>query len=262
MDAQMIQEVTQAYREVADQCELDSPRAMPWAAANDVLLLDQVLSDVNLGNDRILDFGCCGWPWITNYLDRLGHNVVGVDVAKPHWFEHDVATELDLQLIGYDGERLPLNDNAFDLVLMFGVLEHVGVWKTDEQKYQERTTAVTDHRRQVLAETERVLNPDGTLYVTKFPNVYGRDKLLAGLLGSDPGHLDSERARPGYLRGLIGERFDIKTVFANGLLPHRIPLETPLAALPLLYAKLDGILSNIPILGQVAQNYCLTATPR
>jgi ubiquinone/menaquinone biosynthesis C-methylase UbiE len=45
---------------------------------------------------------------------------VGVDVADP-----ELHSETALELMHYDGEALPFNDNSFDLVYASHVLEHV-----------------------------------------------------------------------------------------------------------------------------------------
>jgi SAM-dependent methyltransferase len=254
--------VQAAYREVAQACEIEKSRAEKWAVANDTLLLDRVLKRIDRDTDRILDLGCCGWPWITNYLHTEGYNVVGVDMHDDQWVEHNLVKELGVDLIQYDGQQLPFNLGAFDCVLMFGVLEHVGVWKNDTEKYPEPNARITRDRRTVLQEVNRVLDEDGLLYLTKFPNTYGRDKLLLRLFRGHMGHRNSERARPIYLKNLVGEQFDVTEFFVNGLLPNKVFPEVESHTLPIAYARFNSVLSNTPVLREVGQNYCLLATPR
>lgn len=254
--------VQQAYSEVADTCGIENARHKPWASTSDSALLNKVLKRIDKENDRILDLGCCGYPWITNFLHREGYNVVGIDIHKPHWHDNNLVENLGVPLVAYDGENIPFSRDSFDLVLMFGVLEHVGVWKSEEDKYQELVPDITRHRQTVLNEVHRVISNTGKLYITKFPNEFGRDKYIQKIISGNIGHLNSERARPQYLRNLIGEKFEIGSMFTNGLLPHRIPTGTPSYLLPSLYAKFNHLLSNLPILEEIAQNYCIIATPR
>lgn len=139
---------------------------------------------------------------------------------------------------------------------MFGVLEHVGVWGNDGEKYDEPNEGIWEHRRAVLSEANRTLSPSGTLLLTKFPNRYGRDKLQPG-----EGHLNSERTRPTKLINEVERYFHVKEFWCNGLLPHRIPFEAPFDSLPRAYTHLDHKLSNFPVISQIAQNYCLIADP-
>jgi ubiquinone/menaquinone biosynthesis C-methylase UbiE len=259
MDTKFAKRVQKAYAEVANACNIKTARSKPWASTNDAILLKDALKDIDKDDDKILDLGCCGWPWITNFLYQEGYNVVGADIHKPHWHEHKIADNLGLPLVAYDGKRLPFDKNSFDLVLMFGVLEHIGVWKDDDKKYQKRVPETTEHRETILREVRRILSNNSILYVTKFPNTYGRDKLIGKMLG-DIGHLDSERARPKYLHSLFKEKFDTHSIFLDGLLPHRVPLGSPSFHIPYVYAKSDKHLSNLPFLKQFAQNYCIIAT--
>lgn len=145
---------------------------------------------------------------------------------------------------------------------MFGVLEHVSVWKNDGEKYRERVPETTEHRRIVLNEVSRVLTENGALYITRFPNTFGWGKYIIRPITGNIGHLNSERARPNYLNNLINDIFEIECFFSDGLLPHHIPLSAPSFLLPLLYAHTGLFLSNLPILRQIAQNYCIIANPR
>ncbi|WP_436908912.1 class I SAM-dependent methyltransferase [Halosimplex marinum] len=262
MTTDLTRRIQQSYQEVADACGIENARHQSFASANDAILLEKVLKNVESEGGRVLDLGCCGYPWVTNFLRNEGYEVVGTDVYKPTWYDKDLVGKLGVPLVAYDGHDLPFKAGSFDLVLMFGVLEHVGVWKTSEEKYRECNPEVTKHRRDVLDEVQRVLSDEGVLYITKFPNTHGRDKYLSKMINGDIGHLNSERARPEYLRDLIGESFEIRSFFADGLLPHRIPFDLPFSSVPNTYSKVDKLLSNAPLLKEFAQNYCVIATPR
>jgi len=259
MNADSVRRLQRSYLEISERFGVGTSRSKPWPVANDALLLEPALSNIDRKTDRVLDFGCSGWPWITNHLRRMDYDVVGLDIRKSEWFEQPPDGRLDLPLVAYDGHRIPMAADSFDAVLLFGVLEHVGVWRDDGAKYRELNEDITEHRRAILSEIDRILAPGGMFYLTKFPNLYGRDKLTSRIRGGREGHLDSERGRPSYLRDLLSEWFSVERIFANGLLPLRVPLATDSLTPARWYATANHTMSNLPGLYRVAQNYCAIA---
>lgn len=249
-------QIKDAYNKVAAATGDNRARQSSWCVARDKHPLDGVLPKVEK-DDLIVDFGCCGIPWVTTYLEQAGYNVVGVDVPKDRWSDHSLSQEVNLDLVAYDGHNVPIEDNSASVVLMFGVLEHVGVWKDTGEKYQHPNPAIASHRREVLREADRILKPNGVLSVTKYPNRYGLDKLY--LMGG--GHLDSERTREGELRELLSERFSVQKVRRDGILPYRLPWDAPSESIAAAYARLNRTASNLPLLRKVAQSFTAIATP-
>jgi SAM-dependent methyltransferase len=249
-------QIKDAYNRVASTTGDNSSRQHSWSVARDGAALDRILPNVSK-DDLIVDLGCCGIPWVTTYLEQAGYNVVGIDMPKSRWKDHSLNQELNLDLVAYDGMNIPLEDNSASLVLMFGVLEHVGVWKNSTQKYQQLNSSITSHRQTVLSEAARILEPNGTLSVTKFPNRYGLDKVY--LLGG--GHLNSERTRENEFRALLSEMFDVQEISRNGLLPYRLPWDSPSEDIAVMYTRFDGFLSSLPLFKEVAQSYCAIARP-
>lgn len=47
MNDDLVVRVQQAYSEVADICDIKTPRHKPWASANDAILLKKILGDVD-----------------------------------------------------------------------------------------------------------------------------------------------------------------------------------------------------------------------
>ena len=90
---------------------------------------------------RMLEPGCGRGEFLTNFKD-LGLDVVGVD-ASPEAIEF--ADGLDIKLCDIENEKLPFDDNTFDVIYSKSFIEHLYY----PEKY--------------LDEAYRVLKPNGML---------------------------------------------------------------------------------------------------
>src|SRR5437773_11741178 len=98
---------------------------------------------VDLENRSILDIGC-GVGAFVRRLREFSPRVAGIDVDRERVTEGGkVVPDLALAV----GERLPFADGAFDVVLLYEVLEHV----TDDQA--------------TLREANRLLRPGGRVVI-------------------------------------------------------------------------------------------------
>ncbi|MCX6003855.1 MAG: class I SAM-dependent methyltransferase, partial [Chloroflexi bacterium] len=68
---------------------------------------------------RILDVGCCGSKLPID-LARQGHEVYGIDVG-------DYRDQKLFTFVQTDIQKMPFNDNFFDMVSCVSVLEHIGL---------------------------------------------------------------------------------------------------------------------------------------
>jgi SAM-dependent methyltransferase len=96
---------------------------------------------------RILEAGCGMGRWVI-HLNRLGHEVVGIDYSESairSIGEYDKALRIDLG----DVMELPYDDDSFDAYLSFGVIEHVD-----------------ENRDRILKEAHRILRPGGVIIVS------------------------------------------------------------------------------------------------
>lgn len=102
---------------------------------------------------RILDYGC-GYGRTVGELVHAGfEDVVGVDPSR-RMIEIGRRRDPRLDLRCVQTGRLPFEDAAFDLVVLFAVL----------------TCVVSDRgHRAMLDEIERVLRPGGILYLSDYP---------------------------------------------------------------------------------------------
>lgn len=85
----------------------------------------QTLEQVHNHPDRVLDYGCGQGKWTPLLRDIFPHaEIVGIDIsevavakASQKFPQH--------QFLVFDGNRAALEDNSFDLIFSFHVLEHV-----------------------------------------------------------------------------------------------------------------------------------------
>jgi 2-polyprenyl-6-hydroxyphenyl methylase/3-demethylubiquinone-9 3-methyltransferase len=111
---------------------------------------------------RALDIGC-GGGFLAEEFARLGCRVVGVDpspVSIKTAREHAEASALEIEYGVAAGERLPFDEESFDLAYCCDVLEHVSDLEL------------------VIQETARILKPDG-LYLFDTINRTTASKVLA-----------------------------------------------------------------------------------
>lgn len=106
-------------------------------------------------NARILDIGC-NYGSLLNKLHELGYSEVqGVDVNKSSIdLGRKKYTTLKDKIDYYNGVHLPFEENSFDIVLMFDVIEHI-----------------PSIERFLANEVYRVLKKNGK-YIFQTPNKY------------------------------------------------------------------------------------------
>ena len=103
-------------------------------------------------NSKILDVGC-GYGRILNELYENGFNdLTGVDTAE-NMIKRGKREYPYLNLIANPDGKIPFLDNSFDAVVLFGILTCI----PDDELQQD-----------FLKEVERVLKPQGIIYVNDF----------------------------------------------------------------------------------------------
>ncbi|MEQ8195148.1 MAG: class I SAM-dependent methyltransferase [Rhodospirillales bacterium] len=109
-----------------------------------------IVDTLDVAGKRILDIGC-GDGQITRFIAKHGGVVTGVDpnpkqIAKILTFEPGAET-----YVMAGGEKLPFDDAGIDIVIYNNSLHHVP----------------EDLQLAALEEADRVLKPDGTLYIAE-----------------------------------------------------------------------------------------------
>jgi 2-polyprenyl-3-methyl-5-hydroxy-6-metoxy-1,4-benzoquinol methylase len=94
-------------------------------------------------NIRVLDVGC-GTGIVVDWLNRKGLNATGVEVSLS---SIALARKRKGTFVSYEGKKLPFQDNSFDIVGSYAVIEHV------------------DDVAIFLSECKRVCKPGGVLIV-------------------------------------------------------------------------------------------------
>lgn len=102
---------------------------------------------------RVLDLGCGGGRhlWLAA---KEGFSAYGIDLSSQaiqkakNWLEKEKLPFEDLRS-GNIFEKLPYADNFFDIVISYGVLDHLAMAEA----------------KKALAEARRVLRPEGTLFL-------------------------------------------------------------------------------------------------
>ncbi len=96
----------------------------------------------HLANESlVLDYGC-GTGNITRHISSLGYQCIGLDIA----FDLLALNKSGNDLLCYDGECIPFDDNSFDAVVCYVVLNYL----LDREYFES-----------MLGEIHRVLKPGG-----------------------------------------------------------------------------------------------------
>ncbi|MEM2073782.1 MAG: class I SAM-dependent methyltransferase, partial [Nitrososphaeria archaeon] len=109
---------------------------------------------------RVLDFGC-GWGTLLIPLAKIFDKVIGIDICRERLeFASIRAKEEGIQNIIFvqsgTNLSLPFENNAFDLVILNGVLEWI------PESFSENPREV---QKIFLKEIRRILSPNGELYI-------------------------------------------------------------------------------------------------
>ena len=106
-------------------------------------------------DSKLLDIGCNTGSTIFNLHQYGFTNVYGVDVEK-NSINHGkkIYAQISDRLVDYDGIKLPFEDNSFDVVTMFDVIEHI-----------------RDIKEYIRGEVRRVLKKEG-IFLFQTPNKY------------------------------------------------------------------------------------------
>ena len=117
-------------------------------------------------NANVLDLGC-GHGHHMYLLKQLRPdiNIIGIDINTQKLWKLLKLERFDIRIM--NGENLSFMDKTFDVILSFGVIEHVN----DDIQF--------------LKEANRVLKDDGKILIFNLPNKYSFTEIIAGLIGME-----------------------------------------------------------------------------
>ena len=134
-------------------------------------------------NIKILDFGC-GEGHTVLILNEMGFDVYGLEI-KQHEYWKNIGKNFKV----YDGINLPYQSSFFDVMIIFGVLEHIGSYPRDVNKFDEYQQA----RINCLLALRRILKKKGMIFIYDFPNKYSPNEILNELLNSPHHHEKTDK---------------------------------------------------------------------
>ncbi|MEO0129356.1 MAG: class I SAM-dependent methyltransferase [candidate division WOR-3 bacterium] len=117
-----------------------------WVSVKSSPLLPYVIKNINYKN-KILEAGCGRGQWVI-YLHHRGYQIIGVDFAISA-MRKTKCVYPGINLIGGDVNQLCFQDNSFDAVMCWSVLDHIESGPLN-----------------ALKEIYRVTKPDGFLFIT------------------------------------------------------------------------------------------------
>ncbi len=137
-------------------------------------VINKVKSLISKKNIRILDLGC-GYGYNTYLVNSLikKSNILGIDYNSKKKTWRTINKKIGyIRFIEGDARKIPFKNDYFDLVIMWGVLEHVGERKLNKiNKFEDKLKKITQEGR-CLSEVYRVLKPKGIFSINYLPNKY------------------------------------------------------------------------------------------
>lgn len=128
------------------QPEMHNEEGRRAKAAKMLSVLEHFRGTADLAGATVVDLGC-STGFIADEFRRAGARVVGVDIDVPGLAAARGRFDAGLGFVCADGERLPLPSGSADIVVFNHIYEHV----VDADG--------------VMADIERVLAPDGVVYL-------------------------------------------------------------------------------------------------
>lgn len=165
---------------------------------------------------RVLDCGC-GNGVSVDVLNEHGYDAWGVDLSalrKWQWRERTHRERLAVA----NALRLPFEDDAFDVVISSGVIEHIGVEETGGASYRVSALPNRDPLRQnFVDELLRVTRPGGRVFVDCPNGAFPIDFWHGGAGGRARWHSRSE----GFLPAFADIRTLARDNSVRAISPHR-----------------------------------------
>jgi ubiquinone/menaquinone biosynthesis C-methylase UbiE len=135
-----------------------------------LLIINKVKPLLRNKKIRILDLGC-GHGYNTCIMNSIlpESEITGVDYdkyCKKTW--HFLKRKgFKIEFVNSDARRLPFSESFFDIVIMMGLLEHIGE-EINQIAFKEKKL----EEKRCIREVYRVLKPNGFFMINYLPNKY------------------------------------------------------------------------------------------
>lgn len=121
--------------------------------------------------DKILEIGC-GKGNMTNYLTEQGYDIIGTDVNKDR-IDFAIKKYPNTRFMYMDGENIIYDNNKFDVVLSFDVIEHIPNIK---KHFQEVNRILKKDGKYIIVTPNKIVNVPYEIYskksLTKWKNYH------------------------------------------------------------------------------------------
>jgi len=160
---------------------------------------------------KILDFGC-GNGQNSLILKEMGFDVTGIEIQKhQHW------NNIDAKFVTYHGKKLPFGSNEFDVVTLFGVLEHIGPpYPHPSSKFNQ----CQKERKECLVRLSEIIKKDGLIFIFDFPNQFSPIEIINEIFNLPAHHEKADKVSLRIIEKLVSSAgFEIIESGRTGVLP-------------------------------------------
>jgi len=182
--------------------------------------IEEIQSGINsTGYKKILDFGC-GNGQNSIILTEMGYDLTGIEIV-----EHEYWKNIEAEFVIYDGKKLPFNSEEFDIIVVFGVLEHIGpTYPHPMSKFNQ----CQKERKDCLEGLLKIMKKDGLIFIFDFPNKFSPVEIFNEIFNLPNHHDSSDKVSLKTLRNLVSSvGFEILESSRTGVLPAFFDILSP-----------------------------------
>ena len=150
----------------------------------------------------------------------MGFDVTGIEICK-----HEFWKNIDTNFVTYDGKKLPFGPNEFDLVVLFGVLEHIGPsYPHSMSKFNQ----CQKERKECLMRLSKIIKKKGLIFIFDFPNKFSPIEIINEIFNLPAHHERADKVSLRTLKKLVSSAgFEVLESGKTGALPAYFGFVSP-----------------------------------